>query len=162
MQYDHILIRYGELGLKGKNINTFLVRLQQNIQQALIKYQNIKVKRTQGRLIILLNGHDPDDIIEICQEIFGIQSLSLAIKIENDETQIKETSVKLLSEEKDSETFKVNTKRAFKEFPVGSMQMNHSLGAHILRELPHFSVRSEEHTSELQSRGHLVCRLLLE
>src|SRR5699024_22737 len=83
MQYDHILIRYGELGLKGKNINTFLVRLQQNIQQALIKYQNIKVKRTQGRLIILLNGHDPDDIIEICQEIFRIQSLSFAIKIKN-------------------------------------------------------------------------------
>src|SRR5690625_3551770 len=25
-----------------------------------------------------------------------------------------------------------------------------------------FEVRSEEHTSELQSRGHLVCRLLLE
>ena len=150
MQYDHILIRYGELGLKGKNINTFLVRLQQNIQQALIKYQNIKVKRTQGRLIILLNGHDPDDIIEICQEIFGIQSLSLAIKIENDETQIKETSVKLLSEEKDSETFKVNTKRAFKEFPVGSMQMNHSLGAHILRELPHFSVNVHEPDIELR------------
>src|SRR5699024_12323405 len=79
-------------------------------------------------------------IIKICQEILAIQSVSLAIKIENDETQIQETSVKLLSEEKDSETFKVNTKRAFKEFPVGSMQMNHSLGAHILRELPHFSV----------------------
>lgn len=150
MQYDHILIRYGELGLKGKNINTFLVRLQQNVQQALIKYQNIKVKRTQGRLIILLNGHDPDDIIEICQDIFGIQSLSLAIKIENDETQIKETSVKLLSEEKDSETFKVNTKRAFKEFPVGSMQMNHSLGAHILRELPHLTVDVHEPDIELR------------
>src|SRR5690625_7107994 len=26
----------------------------------------------------------------------------------------------------------------------------------------HFKPRSEEHTSELQSRGHLVCRLLLE
>src|SRR5690625_6156985 len=25
-----------------------------------------------------------------------------------------------------------------------------------------FDARSEEHTSELQSRGHLVCRLLLE
>src|SRR5690625_6144617 len=104
MQYDHILIRYCELGIKRKNIPIFLIRLQQNIQQALIKYQNIKVKRTQGRLIILLNGHDPDDIIEICQDIFGIQSLSLAIKIENDETQIKETSVKLLSEEKESKT----------------------------------------------------------
>src|SRR5699024_10832933 len=149
MQYDHILIRYGELGLKGKNINTFLVRLQQNIQQALIKYQNIKVKRTQGRLIILLNGHDPDDIIEICQDIFGIQSLSLAIKIENDETQIKETSAKLLSEEKDSETFKVNTKRAFKEFPVDSLQMNHSLVVLILCELRHFSVNVDESDYEL-------------
>src|SRR5690625_5805814 len=29
-----------------------------------------------------------------------------------------------------------------------------------IAELP--NVRSEEHTSELQSRGHLVCRLLLE
>src|SRR5215208_7515062 len=27
---------------------------------------------------------------------------------------------------------------------------------------PRLPVRSEEHTSELQSRGHLVCRLLLE
>src|SRR5690625_6453448 len=28
--------------------------------------------------------------------------------------------------------------------------------------MQHCCVRSEEHTSELQSRGHLVCRLLLE
>src|SRR5699024_1668398 len=150
MQYDHILIRYGELGLKGKKINTFLVRLQQNIQQALINYQNNKVKRTQRRLIILVNAHNPNDIIEIDHDIIEIQRMSLVIKIENDETKIKETSVKLLSEEKDSETFKVNTKRAFKEFPVGSMQMNHSLGAHILRELPHFSVNVHEPDIELR------------
>src|SRR5690625_783405 len=99
MQYDHILIRYGELGLKGKNINIFIVRLQHNNQQALIKYKNIKVTRTLPRLIILLNGHEPDYIIEICQDIIGIQSLSIAIKIENDVTPIKETPVKLLSEE---------------------------------------------------------------
>src|SRR5699024_4101693 len=41
-------------------------------------------------------------------------------------------------------------KRAFKEFPVGSMQMNHSLGAHILRELPHFSVDVHEPDIELR------------
>src|SRR5207253_10171420 len=34
---------------------------------------------------------------------------------------------------------------------------------HLHRERPvQIAVRSEEHTSELQSRGHLVCRLLLE
>src|SRR5690625_7232946 len=100
-------------------------------------------------------------IIKIYKEIVGIQSLSLDIKIENDETQIKETSIKLLSEEKDSETFKVNTKRAFKEFPVGSMQMNHSLGAHILRELPHFSVNVHEPDIELRVEikiGRASCR----
>src|SRR5690625_6924585 len=32
----------------------------------------------------------------------------------------------------------------------------------ILRLLVHQELRSEEHTSELQSRGHIVCRLLLE
>src|SRR5438876_4686015 len=31
-----------------------------------------------------------------------------------------------------------------------------------LRDSPHFRLRSEEHTSELQSPVHLVCRLLLE
>ena len=65
MQYDHILIRYGELGLKGKNIRTFLIKLQQNIQQSLIKYPDIKVKRTQGRLFVILNGQDPKPIIDI-------------------------------------------------------------------------------------------------
>src|SRR3712207_8843098 len=35
-------------------------------------------------------------------------------------------------------------------------------GAHLREELPAEEIRSEEHTSELQSRQYLVCRLLLE
>src|SRR5690625_681901 len=38
----------------------------------------------------------------------------------------------------------------------------HFYGARELRYILTASRRSEEHTSELQSRGHLVCRLLLE
>src|SRR5437660_8407546 len=37
--------------------------------------------------------------------------------------------------------------------------MVHSGGFYLVEKR---KVRSEEHTSELQSRGHLVCRLLLE
>src|SRR5690625_6921736 len=33
---------------------------------------------------------------------------------------------------------------------------------HLLALVIPIGIRSEEHTSELQSRGHLVCRLLLE
>src|SRR5439155_22453608 len=42
---------------------------------------------------------------------------------------------------------------AHESHPVGDIQMHQALAAIL---------RSEEHTSELQSRGHLVCRLLLE
>src|SRR5437870_8342315 len=34
--------------------------------------------------------------------------------------------------------------------------------SHLLSPTARGGTRSEEHTSELQSRGHLVCRLLLE
>src|SRR5437870_7239134 len=41
---------------------------------------------------------------------------------------------------------------------VSACQADPSQRATLLQVMP----RSEEHTSELQSRGHLVCRLLLE
>ncbi len=140
MQYDHILIRYGELGLKGKNIRTFLIKLQQNIQQSLIKYPDIKVKRTQGRLFVILNGQDPKPIIDICKNIFGVYSLSLAVKVENDETEIRETVLKIMSRETENKTFKVKAKRANKNFPVRSLELNRSIGGDILKNLPHLKV----------------------
>lgn len=140
MQYDHILIRYGELGLKGKNIRTFLIKLQQNIQQSLIKYPDIKVKRTQGRLFVILNGQDPKPIIDICKNIFGVYSLSLAVKVENNETEIRETVLKIMSRETENKTFKVKAKRANKNFPVRSFELNRSIGGDILKNLPHLKV----------------------
>ncbi len=140
MQYDHILIRYGELGLKGKNIRTFLIKLQQNIQQSLITYPDVKVKRTQGRLFVILNGHDPDPIIDICKNIFGIYSLSLAVKVKNDEREIRETVLKMMSKETENKTFKIKAKRANKDFPIRSLELNRSIGGDILKNVPHLKV----------------------
>src|SRR5690625_5885254 len=41
-------------------------------------------------------------------------------------------------------------------------QLNQELSDDVNTETIDEALRSEEHTSELQSRGHLVCRLLLE
>lgn len=150
MQYDHILIRYGELGLKGKNIRSFLIKLQQNIQQSLKEFEGVKVKRTQGRLFVLLNGHDPEPIVEICKEIFGIYSLSMAIKVENDEEIIRETALSLLSKETENKTFKVVAKRAYKNFPVKSADINRTLGGYILTELPNYKV--DVHNPDIELR----------
>ncbi|GAA0425892.1 tRNA 4-thiouridine(8) synthase ThiI [Virgibacillus salarius] len=132
MQYDHILIRYGEMALKGKNIKQFIIRLQENIQHKLAAFPNIKVKRTQGRMFILLNGHDAEPIIEKCKNIFGIQSMSLAIKVENDPDKIKEAALYALKNATNVNTFKVSVKRINKDFPIASQEMNQVLGRHLL------------------------------
>ncbi|MGX4669919.1 tRNA uracil 4-sulfurtransferase ThiI [Cerasibacillus sp. JNUCC 74] len=132
MKYDHILIRYGEMALKGKNIKSFIIRLQENLQSKLHDFPNVKVKRTQGRMFILLNGHDPEPIIEKCKHVFGIQSLSLAIKEENDVEKIKQAALYALQQNTHAKTFKVTVKRVNKEFPIRSQQFNHVVGSHLL------------------------------
>lgn len=140
MNYDHILIRYGELGLKGKNQKQFIIRLQQNVQEALQQFPNVKITRTHGRMYIVLNGEDPEPIIEACQKVFGIYSLSLAIKTDNNEEAIKEAALAALKQENNAKTFKVSVRRANKSFPIGSQEMNRVLGAHLLRNTDQFTV----------------------
>ncbi|MBM7597686.1 thiamine biosynthesis protein ThiI [Virgibacillus halotolerans] len=140
MQYDHILIRYGEMALKGKNIKKFIVRLQENIQHKLKDFPDVKVKRTQGRMFVLLNGHEPEPIIEKCKQIFGIQSLSLAIKVENDLDEIKEAALYALKNNESAEKFKVAVRRINKDFPTDSQTMNQVLGSHLLANTKGYKV----------------------
>lgn len=132
MEFDHILIRYGEMALKGKNIKQFITQLQQNVQQKVKEFPNVKVKRTQGRMFVILNGNDPEPIMEKCKKIFGIQSLSLAIKVDNEVEKVKEAALYALKQAKNVNTFKVTVKRINKDFPVRSQEMNQLLGGHLL------------------------------
>src|SRR5690625_4241660 len=127
MEYDHILIRYGELGLKVKNIKQCILQLQKNVQFALQEFDRVKVSRTQGRMFVALNGEDPDAVMKKCQKVFGISSLSLAIKVENDVEAIKEGALAALVEEPQAKTFKVYVRRANKSFTIPSQEMNQVL-----------------------------------
>lgn len=140
MQYDHILIRYGELALKGNNIKQFINQLQRNIRHKLKKFPNIQIKRTQGRLFILLHGEDPQPIIQICRNIFGISSLSLAIKAENNVEEIKKAALFALNHAENIKTFKVSVRRVDKKFSYGSQEMNQILGKHLLQNTEDITV----------------------
>jgi thiamine biosynthesis protein ThiI len=140
MEYDHILIRYGELGLKGKNIKHFILRLQQNIKYALKHFEHIRVVRTQGRIFIELHGEDPKAIIKECQKIFGIYSLSLAMKTENKENAIKHAALVALKKSNNAATFKVAVRRANKGFPIRSQEMNRILGGFLLQQTSGYTV----------------------
>jgi len=140
MKYDHILIRYGELALKGRNQRTFINQLQNNIRHQLMDFPEVQVKKTQGRMFILLNGEEPEPIIEKCRRIFGIHSLSLAVKVDNELELINETALKTLLDQPSGTTFKVEVRRANKDFPIQSQEMNQKLGAHLLKNSTGYTV----------------------
>ncbi|WP_010532380.1 tRNA uracil 4-sulfurtransferase ThiI [Lentibacillus jeotgali] len=150
MQYDHILIRYGEMALKGKNRKSFIVQLQNNLRQQLKDFPETKVKRTQGRMFVLLNGHDAEAVMEKCKNVFGLQSLSMAIKVQNDETEIKDAALWALENTTDAKTFKVSVKRIDKKFPIRSQDMNQVLGKHLLSNTTGFTVDVHQPDIELK------------
>lgn len=143
-EFDHILIRYGELGIKGKNIRKFLVRLQENIQHQLRDFEGIKVRSTRGRIFVLLNGQQPEPIMEKLIKVFGIKSLSLAVKTDDDLEHIKDAALQAFIYGRQKGTFKVEVKRTKKSFPIGSQEMNQVLGAHLLQNTEHFTVDLHE------------------
>ncbi|ARW07881.1 tRNA uracil 4-sulfurtransferase ThiI [Bacillus atrophaeus] len=134
MNYDHILIRFGEISTKGKNRRSFIERLKQNIKLVLNDYNKLKYFSNRDRMTITLNGEQPDAIRSQLKQVFGIQSFSLAIKCESSLEDIKTTALAAIrAEYQEGDTFKVATKRAYKQFELDTNEMNAEIGAHILR-----------------------------
>ncbi|MBB5172757.1 tRNA uracil 4-sulfurtransferase ThiI [Texcoconibacillus texcoconensis] len=142
MEYNHLLIRYAELALKGKNRKDFELQLQRNIRHMLRDFPNAKVNRTHGRMFITLNGEDPEAISNKLRNVFGIQSFSFALKSASNEEDICETALAALRKSLPNEvgTFKVSARRAFKQFPKDSQTLNKDIGAYLLRNTESITV----------------------
>ncbi|HOJ12732.1 MAG TPA: tRNA uracil 4-sulfurtransferase ThiI [Clostridiales bacterium] len=140
-----ILVRYGEIMLKGLNRATFERKLVSNIKKSLYGLGPISVERSQGRIYIesIEENYNIEKAIDKLIKIFGIVSVSPAIKINNDFEEIKLHAlglVKKLFEEGKERTFKVETKRGNKKFHMDSREINAELGGFLLDSLPSLSV----------------------
>lgn len=141
MNYDRILIRYGELSTKGRNRKGFIDKLKRNIKRVLRDFSNIKIEGDRDRMFILLNGEDGDKIVECLKSVFGIQSFSPAVKTEKDIESIKDAALALFQKiYQEGNTFKITTKRADKNFALNTDEVNHTLGAHLLINVPGLKV----------------------
>ncbi len=127
-----ILVRYGEIALKGLNRNYFIDLLVKNIKSVLDDYENVKVKKFQGRIIVYTNGYDMNELLEKVQKVFGIVSISPAVVIDKDIDIIEET-IAQRALDKDFKTFRVSTKRADKKFPMNSQEFSAHLGGIVLK-----------------------------
>ena len=138
--YNVILVRYGEIVLKGNNRSKFEKKLVDNVKYAL-RDEKVKVTFSQARLYVEPeNTIDLDRIINKLKKVFGIVSLSPAVKIESDLDKIRETAVKLMEEENTGKTFKVEARRGDKSFPLQSMEIARQIGGYVLSKVKGISV----------------------
>lgn len=134
-----VLVRYGEIALKGLNRNIFIDLLIKNIKNALNEFENIKVKKFQGRIIIYPENNNIDAIIEKVRYIFGIVSLSPAYLLEKDLETI-DLQVAELTKDLEFDTFRFSSKRADKNFPLNSQDLAAHLGGVVLKNIPDVKV----------------------
>lgn len=131
VQYDTVLIRYGELSTKGKNRKDFIARLFHNIKLMLKDHPSLEYTKTYDRIYIRLNGEDQDVIREKLKKVFGISSFSFTEKVSNDIQTIRATCIRI-AQESDQNTFKVITKRHDKSYPMRSDEINRAVAGAIL------------------------------
>lgn len=137
--YDVILVRYGEISLKGKNRNFFVHTLVQRIRENISHLAPRRVETRYGRLYVPVVDGDYNELLDALQKVFGIVSLSPALRVEPSEEKIKEGCLKIVEKVVDKEsikTFKIETRRADKRFPIKSMDMNNILGGTVLKAYP--------------------------
>ena len=133
VQYDTVLIRFGELSTKGKNRRDFINRLFRNIMSMLAEYEGLEYRKTYDRIYITLNGCDPAPIREKLQKVFGISSFSFTEKVASDLEAIQARCLEI-AKETQHHTFKIITKRHDKSFPMKSDEINRAVAGVILRE----------------------------
>lgn len=133
MNFDHIILRYGELSLKGKNRNQFIDRLYTNVKDKLQPFEKVKVKKSFDRMYVHLNGESYQKLIPSLQEVFGIQTISVALATEPTLEEMKKGALEAVFEVGHAKTFKISAKRIDKKFPIHSQQLNRELGGYVLK-----------------------------
>lgn len=144
-----VLIKNGELVLKGLNRNTFEDVLIKNMRKALKEYGEFKFTKSQSTIMVEpLEDVDLDDTVEALKKVFGIAALSRAKVAEKDLEDIKAQVLSYLGDKlEEVNTFKVEAKRSDKKFPYKSPEICREVGAHVLRKYHHLKV--DVHNPEL-------------
>ena len=139
-----ILLKDGELALKGLNRRTFEDILIKNIRQRLRhSVGEFKFTRSQSTTAIapVDENVDFDKAVDIIQHVFGVVGISRAAQCEKDIDVIKNTALEYLRDELSfARTFKVEAKRSDKKFPYNSPQICNEVGGFILSHLHHLKV----------------------
>lgn len=133
-----LIVRYGEISLKGKNRYLFENWLMDNMKAALTGLPPKKIEKTYGRIYVEL-GDDAEEVVRRITRVFGIHSVSPAHAVPLELKAIQEEATRQLSL-MEPRTFKVETSRPYKKFPLTSLEVSRRVGGYILAHLSGWKV----------------------
>ena len=147
---EMILCKLGEVVLKGLNRRSFEMRLMSNIRRRTQHYGKFNIYSKQSTIYVE-PADDTCDLAgayEACRKVFGIIAVTRALPCEKSKEAIFETARTYLKESLlSARSFKVETRRADKSFPMGSIQLSQWVGGELHDAFPHLKV--DVHTPEL-------------
>ena len=145
-----ILVRYAEIHLKGQNRPYFEKLLVTRVREALFGIKGVKVLRMMGRVFVEnVPQNRLDEAIDRVKKVFGVHSLSVAVKTEKTLEALGQEAAKqskdwMAKRGLEATTFKVEVKRADKQFPMRSMDAAAALGGVLLDNVPGLSVKIKD------------------
>lgn len=151
--FTAFLIKYAEIGVKGRNRYMFEDALVDQIRFALDKVDGeFKIRKTQGRIYVdAVSEFDSDETVDALKKVFGISGICPMIYVEDEGFEkLSETIVDYIGKvyPEKNKTFKVFARRARKNYPMSSMEINCELGGVILDAYPDMKV--DVHNPEIE------------
>ena len=136
---DIILLKLGEIVLKGLNRRAFELKLMGNIRRRLERVGKFKVYCMQSTVYVeaLTDNEDIDAALEVCKKVFGVISLTRAAACEKNKEAIAKLAIEYLKDDMESaKSFKVESKRSDKAFPMTSIQLSQYVGGELAEAYP--------------------------
>lgn len=127
-----IIIKYGELTTKKDNINFFITTLKDNLRSSLVDY-DVDIKYDKGRMFIYAAEDVLDKVTDKIKKTFGIHEINLGYELDDNNFDNIKSSLTELIKDKEINTFKVETKRSDKSYPMTSMEVSKLLGGVVLK-----------------------------
>ncbi|MFK7693420.1 tRNA uracil 4-sulfurtransferase ThiI [Paenibacillus sp. HJGM_3] len=151
MNKDIILLRLGELTLKGRNRHRFETQVQQQLKRVLQPFPSVTIRHEYGRVYLDLGGSEYAAVARQLDKVFGLHSYSPAIRcglrLEEIQTSVREAFAEIQVKPR---TFKISARRVNKKFPYDTYELNRLLGGTLLEQ--HEDLQVDVHNPELDIR----------
>ena len=144
-----VLVHYHEISLKRGNRPLFLRHLARNLQRATADLPPVRVRQLSGRILLDLEGNaQPEAVRDRVVRVCGVASAALAWRVPSAMPAMKDVVAQLV-DGREFRTFRISARRAFKTYPLTSVEMNRELGAFVLERVNRPDVRVNLRAAEL-------------